>query len=116
MELSITKGTSSAGTSGAQVGADVITSLLRTFYSRRVDLAIVGTAIAAGLICRYAALDYKTADTSAYLLPWYDYARLHGVAALGHTFTNYTPFYSYLLLIATRFDGIAAPWYLIKAI
>jgi hypothetical protein len=82
----------------------------------RFDFALVGFAIVVGLACRYALLDHVTADTFMYLLPWYEYAREHGFEALGHTFTNYTPFYGYLLFVATRFDGLAAPLHLIKAI
>ncbi len=38
------------------------------------------------------------------------------LAALGEAFTNYTPFYSYLLLIAVQLDGLAQPLSLVKAI
>jgi Gpi18-like mannosyltransferase len=78
--------------------------------------ALVAAGVLAGLLCRYVTLDHKTADTALYLLPWYEFARAHGLASLGQTFTNYTPFYSYLLVLASRFDGWAEPWHLIKAI
>ncbi|RZI38566.1 hypothetical protein EGT07_33550, partial [Herbaspirillum sp. HC18] len=51
-----------------------------------------------------------------FLIPWYVFARDHGIGALGEAFTNYTPFYSYLLLIAARFDWLGQPLSLVKAI
>jgi Gpi18-like mannosyltransferase len=77
---------------------------------------IVAVSFIAGLACRYAALDQITGDTTKFLLPWYEFAQSHGIASLGHTFTNYTPFYSYLLVAATAFDGLFTPWHLIKGI
>jgi Gpi18-like mannosyltransferase len=87
---------------------------------RRTGAGAGAVLIAAGLVCgiglRLAALPYATPDTAQYLLPWYDHAHAHGVAALREAFTNYTPAYSYLLLIATAFHGLAEPLALIKAI
>ena len=77
---------------------------------------IVTASFIAGLACRYAALDQVTADTTEFLLPWYEFAHSHGLASLGHTFTDYTPFYSYLLVAATAFHGLFEPWHLIKGI
>jgi Gpi18-like mannosyltransferase len=51
-----------------------------------------------------------------FLLPWYDYARAHGLGALRSAFTNYAPAYSYLLIAVARLDGLAAPLVLIKAV
>lgn len=81
-----------------------------------IGFALIACGFLAGLVCRYVTLDHKTADATLYLLPWYEFAREHGAASLGRTFTNYTPFYSYLLFIASRFDGWAEPWHLIKTI
>ncbi|MBU6464013.1 MAG: hypothetical protein KGK01_09460 [Bradyrhizobium sp.] len=77
---------------------------------------IVTVSFLAGLACRYAALDQVTDDTTKFLLPWYDFVQSHGIASLGFTFTNYTPFYSYLLVAATALDGVFEPWHLIKGI
>lgn len=77
---------------------------------------IAAAGLTAGLAARYFALDHTTSDTFQYLLPWYEFVRARGMESLGHAFTNYTPFYSYLLLIATWFDGWLAPLHLIKAI
>ncbi|HEY3679690.1 MAG TPA: hypothetical protein VGL45_13310 [Bradyrhizobium sp.] len=77
---------------------------------------IVTASFMVGLACRYVALDQVTDDTTKFLLPWYEFAQSHGIASLGHTFTNYTPFYSYLLVAATAFDGVFEPWHLIKGI
>ena len=81
-----------------------------------INRMIVIAALLAGLACRYAVLDQITGDTTQYLLPWYEFARAHGLAALGQTFTNYTPFYGYLLLAVTELHGLAAPWHLVKVI
>lgn len=79
-------------------------------------LYIIAAGLVAGMVCRYLALDHTTSDTFEYLLPWYEFVRARGIEGLGQPFTNYTPLYSYLLLIAAQFDGWMAPWYLIKAI
>jgi Gpi18-like mannosyltransferase len=85
-------------------------------HPTNINRTIVAASLVAGLACRYATLDQVTGDTGKFLLPWYEFARVHGVASLGQAFTNYTPFYSYLLLAATKFDGLFEPWHLIKAI
>lgn len=88
--------------------------------SLRGDRALVAIAILVagilGLVLRYIARAHTTPDTAVYSLPWYLFVRDHGAGALREAFTNYTPFYSYLLLIASQFDGLAAPLTLIKAI
>lgn len=71
-------------------------------------------AMLVGAALRYPGLGYVTSDATDYLLPWYAYGRLHGVEALGHAFTNYTPAFSYLLLGAAAFDGLAEPLTLVK--
>jgi len=81
-----------------------------------INRIIIAASLLAGLACRYAVLDQATGDTTQFLLPWYEFARVHGLASLGQTFTNYTPFYSYLLLAVTKLHGLFAPWHLIKAI
>ena len=70
----------------------------------------------AGLPLRYAFQDYSTPDTFKFLLPWYTFARDHGLGGLNKDFTNYTPFYSYLLILTAQFDGLAKPLLLIKTI
>lgn len=81
-----------------------------------INWTIVVASLLAGLACRYALLDQVTSDTNVYQLPWFEFARAHGLASLGQTFTNYTPFFSYLLLAATKLNGLATPWHLIKGI
>jgi len=83
---------------------------------RQINWIIIAAGFVAGLVCRYAVRDQVTGDTDLFLLPWYEYARVHGLAGLGQAFTNYTPFYSYLLLATTKLHGLFAPWYLIKGI
>lgn len=67
-----------------------------------------------GLALRYLAREHATADAAEYIT-WYIFARNHGIGGLAEAFTNYTPFYSYLLLIATKFDWLGQPLSLVKA-
>jgi Gpi18-like mannosyltransferase len=76
----------------------------------------VGAGLLLGLGFRLAAWSYATSDATLYLRPWYAFAHEHGWKALGVGFTNYTPFYSYLLIAVTGFDGLAPPLLLVKAI
>ncbi|WP_372781297.1 hypothetical protein [Phenylobacterium sp.] len=78
--------------------------------------AILGAALLLGLGLRLAMSPYATLDVGRYLRPWYEFARDHGWASLSAGFTNYTPFYSYLLIAVTAFDGRAPMLLLIKAI
>lgn len=78
--------------------------------------ALAAAALLIGLAARLLPLDYATSDAGEFLLPWYAHAREHGIASLGHVFTNYTPAYTYLLIAATAFDGLAPPLALVKAI
>ena len=79
-------------------------------------IAILLVAFGIGLALRYLLRAHTTPDTLVFSLPWYDFARTHGFGGLKDTFTNYTPFYSYLLLSVTHFDGLGRPLSLIKAI
>jgi Gpi18-like mannosyltransferase len=84
--------------------------------SRRLAIAVAVGCAFAGLALRYLFREHATSDAVDYLIPWYAFARDHGVGGLGQAFTNYTPFYSYLLLIAAQFDGLGQPLSLVKAI
>jgi Gpi18-like mannosyltransferase len=84
--------------------------------NRRLAIVVAVAAAFAGLTLRYLAREYTTSDATQFLIPWYAFARDHGVAGLGEAFTNYTPFYSYLLLIAAQFDWLGQPLSLVKAI
>jgi Gpi18-like mannosyltransferase len=78
---------------------------------------LIAGALLAGLALRYAVRAHSTPDTFYYLMPWYWFVRRHSVAAsLGASFTNYTPFYSYVLLAAERLGRAVAPVTLMKAI
>lgn len=94
----------------------IATSTRTGKVDRLLALCVASVAILAGLLLRYLARDHLTYDIITYLLPWYDVVRANGLQSLGQHFTNYTPFYSYLLLIAVQFDGWTNPLYLIKAI
>lgn len=82
----------------------------------RIPIALMLACGLAGVALRYLAREHTNVDTFQFLMPWYAFARDHGIGGLAETFTNYSPFYSYLLLIATRFDGLAQPLSLVKAL
>jgi Gpi18-like mannosyltransferase len=79
-------------------------------------VTMMAAALVLGLGLRLSAWSYATLDTTLYLKPWYAYARDHGWSALRVGFTNYTPFYSYLLIAVTGLDGRAPSLLLIKSI
>ena len=80
----------------------------------RVPIAVAIGCGLIGIALRYLAREHATADAAEYIT-WYIFARDHGVGGLAEAFTNYTPFYSYLLLIATKFDWLGQPLSLVKA-
>lgn len=80
----------------------------------RAPIAIAVGCGLIGVVLRYLAREHATADAAEYIT-WYKFARDHGVGGLAEAFTNYTPFYSYLLLIATWFDRLGQPLSLVKA-
>lgn len=76
-------------------------------------IAAAAGLFATGIVLRYLVRAHATNDAYVYML-WYRFARAHGIGGLREAFTNYTPFYSYLLLIATRFDAFGEPLSLVK--
>ncbi len=78
--------------------------------------ALAAFSLLIGIVLRVLPLGYETSDAAEFLLPWYAHALEHGIESLGHSFTNYTPFFTYLLIAATWFDGLAPPLALVKAI
>src|SRR5690242_13452542 len=91
--------------------------LLRFVRDRHalISALIILSATAIGLWLRWLARDHTNPDAFRYLLPWYEQVRRAGADSLRQGITNYAPFYSYLLLLATKFDGLLPPLYLIKA-
>jgi Gpi18-like mannosyltransferase len=77
---------------------------------------MIAVAIVFGSALRWLFRDYTTSNTFAFVLPWYAFVHHHGLQSLPVTFTNYTPFYSYLLIAAAQFGGLAKPLFLIKCI
>ncbi|MCK1655162.1 hypothetical protein IVA88_27485 [Bradyrhizobium sp. 149] len=84
--------------------------------SWRLAIAVAIGCGLVGLALRYFARKHATEDAIQYAIPWYVFARDHGLGGLAEAFTGYTPFYSYLLLIAARFDWLGQPLSLVKAI
>lgn len=72
--------------------------------------------VAVGLLIRFAFKGYTTPDTFDFLLPWYTFAKANGLGSLSKQFTNYTPFYSYLLIFVSQLDAYASPLTLIKLV
>ena len=83
---------------------------------KRFAWPIAAAAMLIGIGLRLSFLDYETTDVPVYLGPWYEFARRHGLGALGTGWTNYTPLYGYLLIAASWFDAAATPLTLIKFI
>lgn len=83
--------------------------------SWRVAFAVAIACGLAGLVLRYLAREHATADAIEHRA-WHAFARDHGIGGLGEAFTNYAPFFSYLLLIAARIDGLGQPLSLVKMI
>ena len=83
-------------------------------------------AVIVGLILagRVPFLGFETADAHFYVLPWYADLATHGYRALGReapvdpSFRGglYSPPFYYLLYLATLFDGLLPPLYLVKGI
>jgi Gpi18-like mannosyltransferase len=90
---------------------------------RKILLVTTLSLIAIGV--RLRCLDFLTDDVAYWVIPWYEFLRDNGISALGREFPNaggwdsggnYPPTYFYLLYVATWFDGLLPPLYLIKAI
>jgi len=105
-------------TIGAGTPGEFERSIQREEVLRTKPLAIALMLVCglAGLALRYLLREYANSDAFQFLIPWYTFAREHGLGALAEPFTNYTPFYSYLLLIAAPFDWLGQPLSLVKAI
>jgi Gpi18-like mannosyltransferase len=84
--------------------------------NRWTHRAFIAIALLSGLAIRCALDGHVSGDARVYLLPWYEFARQHGVSALREPFTNYPPYYTYVLLGLTRLEGLARPLTLIKAV
>jgi Gpi18-like mannosyltransferase len=70
-----------------------------------------------GIAARIYLLPVVSLDTRTYLIPWYDYIIIHGAwTSLGGEFSNYTPPYLYLLVLATLTKGILSKVTAIKLI
>jgi Gpi18-like mannosyltransferase len=78
--------------------------------------AFIALALLCGLVIRGALDPHVSGDAKVYLLPWYGFARTHGLGALKVPFTNYTPYFTYVLLGLTRLEALATPLTLIKAV
>ena len=65
----------------------------------RYALLIGGTLLA--FLLRYPLLGFESGDYTYFTRLWYEQVRQEGaVGALGNSITNYTPFYTYLMIVA----------------
>lgn len=78
-----------------------------------VPAALIVACGLVGIALRYLVREHATADTAEYVT-WYVFARDYGVGGLAEAFTNYTPLYSYFLLIVTKLDWLGQPLSLVK--
>ncbi len=89
---------------------------MRRLGNRGQLLAIVGLHVLA-LAVRYAVRGYINDDITHYVGQWYDYIVSHGgYRALGQAFSNYSPPYTYLLVLATYLRPLVPKLIAIKAI
>jgi Gpi18-like mannosyltransferase len=77
---------------------------------------LIGLFLLLGMLARVALLPHLDGDAHTYLTPWFNYAAAHGWRALGTAFTNYTPFYSYLLIASTPLRAVLPPMTIVKGI
>jgi Gpi18-like mannosyltransferase len=68
---------------------------------QRTVYVAAAAMILAGLGIRISGLGFISFDMQDWLLPWYDQLAAGGFMALREPFSNYTPPYLYLLLLAT---------------
>jgi Gpi18-like mannosyltransferase len=81
--------------------------MMRASVSKSSLAPVAAAAMAlAGLGLRLAGLPFESYDMTDWLLPWYDALAAGGYQALGEAFSNYTPPYLYLLLLATATQGL----------
>lgn len=62
-------------------------------------LMVAGTV--AALAARYIFIPQVSMDTANWVMPWLNYIKKHGISAYGDIFSNYSPFYTYLLGIGS---------------
>lgn len=80
-------------------------------------LSLLFTVSLVALAIRYPLRHFISGDMRLELAQWFNYILLHGRwLALGDNFANYTPPYTYLLVLATYLDGIVAHGTAIKLI
>jgi len=108
--------TNITGGVGAPRGLDRCIHPDKALATKPLAIALALVCGLAGLALRYLVREYANSDAFQFLIPWYTFARDQGIGALAEPFTNYTPFYSYLLLMAAPFDWLGQPLSLVKII
>ncbi len=82
-----------------------------------LEILIVIAGFILAFLLRYSLRDFQNDDYRAYTGPWYDFIRQHGgLSALKFPFSNYTPPYLYLMVIASSLLGATPKLYAIKLI
>jgi hypothetical protein len=73
--------------------------------SLRLALGQAGFAFLASVTIKLALVPLTTPDMAVFLLPWLQHVEARGLAAVGDTFTDYAPGYTYLLLLVAPLAG-----------
>jgi Gpi18-like mannosyltransferase len=90
----------------------MMTGLSRPSLLLRILLCTGG--IVAAVIIRLTMLNYVSGDYSTFLEPWYRTLQSQGFAAFRSAFSNYSPFYLYILFALTKLAPDLLPLYAIK--
>lgn len=78
-------------------------------FKKYAPYVIPTLLIGVSLYIRITFIEWRSVDMKHFLLPWYNIIQRGGIlVSLGQTFSNYTPpfFYLYLLAIATLTFGV----------
>ena len=97
-------------------GAGASPSLRYFADQSRASVSVMAAAFVVGVIVRILLREHTTQDSAKFLVPWFYFAKTHGWGALSYGFTNYTPFYTYLLVAVTKLSGNLHPLTVVKDI
>lgn len=79
----------------------------KSIVERYGECLLMAAGIAAALLVRFSLRGFVSGDFVDFLSDWYDFVSHQGAwRALGEEFTNYTPMFSYLLIVVVKL----LPW------
>lgn len=79
-------------------------------------LASAALGLFAALVLKVSLMPLSNTDMTRYVLPWFEAKQAHGLGVLGMDVTDYSPFYSYLLLLTTLLPDWVKPLTAIKLV